>query len=70
MKRDWFTEAFGYPVADIRAKLIDEAWFGRKANEHRHGSDLGWFRHDQARFSNAVDPDRNADRQTDRGIDR
>lgn len=27
--RDWFADAFGGAVADIRQKLIDEAWFGR-----------------------------------------
>jgi hypothetical protein len=27
--RDWFADAFGGSVADIRQKLIDEAWFGR-----------------------------------------
>ena len=33
MRRDWFTEAFGAAVADIRSKLIDEAWFGRTGRE-------------------------------------
>ena len=28
-RSDWFTKGFGAAVADIRAKLIDEAWFGR-----------------------------------------
>lgn len=28
--RDWFAEAFGSAVSDIRQKLIDEAWFGRR----------------------------------------
>ena len=26
----WFTSAFGGAADDIRAKLIDEAWFGRR----------------------------------------
>lgn len=28
---DWFTKAFGAAVEDIRAKLIDEGWFGRSS---------------------------------------
>lgn len=26
----WFSDAFGGAVDDIRAKLIDEAWFSRR----------------------------------------
>jgi len=26
---NWFISAFGGAVADVRQKLIDEAWFGR-----------------------------------------
>lgn len=40
--RDWFAEAFGGAVADIRAKLIDEAWFGRRTPEQPSRGDLGW----------------------------
>ncbi len=28
---DWFTKGFGAAVEDVRAKLIDEGWFGRNA---------------------------------------
>ncbi len=39
--RDWFADAFGGAVSDIRQKLIDEAWFGRRpaapASSHSHG---------------------------------
>lgn len=28
---DWFTKAFGAAVEDVRAKLIDEGWFGRSS---------------------------------------
>lgn len=27
---DWFLEVFGSAMPDIRRKLIDEAWFGRR----------------------------------------
>jgi hypothetical protein len=33
MSRDWFIDAFGHPIADIRAKLLDEGWFGRSTAE-------------------------------------
>lgn len=33
MARDWFTQAFGAAIADIRTKLVDEAWFGRTGAE-------------------------------------
>ncbi len=32
--RDWFAEAFGAAVSDIRTKLIDEAFFGRRPAPH------------------------------------
>lgn len=31
---DWFAEAFGAAVSDIRTKLIDEAFFGRRPAPH------------------------------------
>lgn len=40
--RDWFTQAFGGAVSDVRAKLIDEAWFGRHSAERTSRGDLGW----------------------------
>ena len=27
--RDWFAEAFGRAIADIRQKVVEEPWFGR-----------------------------------------
>ena len=27
--RDWFADAFGSAIADVRQKLIEEGWFGR-----------------------------------------
>lgn len=36
-------EALGDAVADIRSKLIDEGWFGRRAGERPGGGQgLGW----------------------------
>jgi hypothetical protein len=29
MRRDWFTEAFGAAVADIRREIVEIGWFGR-----------------------------------------
>lgn len=29
-QRDWFTEAFGRAITDIREKVVEEPWFGRK----------------------------------------
>ncbi len=40
--RDWFTASFGAAVEDIRAKLIDEGWFGRRTAERAARDDLGW----------------------------
>ena len=39
---DWIAEMFGEAAADARAKLIDEAWFGRRGAEPHDG--LGWTR--------------------------
>ncbi|MFA5989927.1 MAG: hypothetical protein WC803_10025 [Sphingomonas sp.] len=47
--RDWFAQAFGSAVADIRAKLIDEAWFGRRTPEQPARGDLGWSMTDHPR---------------------
>jgi len=44
--RDWFAEAFGGAVSDIRQKLIDEAWFGRHPVSTQHSAPCG---HDNAR---------------------
>jgi len=44
----WFARSFGAAVEDVRARMIDEAWFGRRAgasvhhhhtHEHHHGQD-------------------------------
>lgn len=34
MARDWFTEAFGAAVADIRRELVEVGWFGRAERTH------------------------------------
>lgn len=49
--RDWFAQAFGGAVADIRAKLVDEAWFGRRTAEPSQRGDLGWSIADHPRES-------------------
>lgn len=46
---DWFTETFGAAADDIRAKLIDEAWFGRRTADHGHRGGLGWSLGDHPR---------------------
>jgi hypothetical protein len=58
---DWFANAFGEAASDIRQKLIDEAWFGRRPTDQR--SDFyGVDDHD------ARESDR--DHSQDHGIDR
>lgn len=39
---DWFGQAFGSAVEDIRNKLIEEGWFGRKTVEPGQHDGLGW----------------------------
>jgi hypothetical protein len=29
-QRDWFVEAFGRAITDVREKVVEEPWFGRK----------------------------------------
>jgi hypothetical protein len=33
---------FDGAVSDIRSKLIDEAWFGRRTTDREQQGDLGW----------------------------
>lgn len=58
---DWFANAFGEAASDIRQKLIDEAWFGRRQPGQRSDS---YGAHDHA----AQESDR--DQSQDHGIDR
>lgn len=73
MKRQWFLDSFGAPVADIRAKLIEEAWFGRRVNEPIQSNDLGWMREERSPRSDSAEhaPDRSPDHSRDQnhGID-
>ena len=44
---DWFEAGFGDAVADIRRKIVDEAWFGRPsevglAREPSFSELMGW----------------------------
>lgn len=41
-RSDWFARSFGAAVEDVRARMIDEAWFGRRAGasaQHHHTHD-------------------------------
>lgn len=68
MTRDWFTEAFGTAVADVRRELVEKAWFG--AAERAAPAAPGdwrsslWGEPDHARTDRTDIPD------PDRGIDR
>lgn len=52
MSKDWFREAFATSVADVRQRLVEEAWFGRTVTPRQpHGRDghslseqFGWDR--------------------------
>lgn len=63
--KDWFADAFGRAIADVREKLIEEPWFGRPlgpAGEHARP-------HESIK---EADPalDRIQEDEHDRGIDR
>lgn len=40
-QRDWFIEAFGRAITDVREKVVEEPWFGRKLTRpvESHGDD-------------------------------
>lgn len=70
---EWFERAFGATVdeaqtgiADARAKLIDEAWFGRRAPEPQRQGNFGSTREDQPAPTEPSDPAQ----ERDHGIDR
>lgn len=73
MKRQWFLDSFGAPIADVRAKLIEEAWFGRRVSEPVESKDWSWMREEQTPRAASADhnPDRSPhrSRDDDRGID-
>lgn len=68
MSRDWYIDAFGHPIADVRAKLIDEGWFSRRTPEPVPSKDLGWMHEEQTHPEHSSEPNRDNDR--DVGIDR
>lgn len=80
MARDWFADAFGAAIADIRSKLIDEAWFGRSAESKRPaGIEFGdWLSGDVSPVARNLDADNFWSREReptptpeqDHGIDR
>lgn len=66
-------DTVGDAVSDARAKLIDEAWFGRRTSEGGERSGLGWFP-DHPSASERTIPSHERDRdprpqEQDRGID-
>ena len=42
--RDWFADAFGVAIEDVRHKLVEEGWFGRTVTPAHSGmaESLGW----------------------------
>ena len=53
MARDWFADAFGAAVDDIRKRLVEEPWFGRDVTPphepaEKKSHDLGWVKDDPA----------------------
>ncbi len=52
---DLLTGALG----DVRAKLVDEGWFGRQAPSHDRAGPLGWGDGDRNRASLGSDPGAN-----------
>lgn len=68
-KADWFASAFGSAVEDIRARMIDEAWFGRRAGasaQHHHTHE-----HHHSQDPNAAERDIHGNgRGNEHGIDR
>jgi hypothetical protein len=54
MNRDWFASAFGAAVEDIRAKLIDESFHGRRAGSVHHSHS---HEHHQAQHRDAAERD-------------
>jgi hypothetical protein len=67
----WFERSFGAAadeignaIADARAKLIDEGWFGRRTPEPHQHHDLEWSRDDHPSPAESQSPTH------DHGIDR
>lgn len=71
----WFEQAFAATVdearnaiADARAKLLDEAWFGRKTPEPHRSTDLGWTLSDRDKLQEPEPAAHQPERE--QGIDR
>jgi hypothetical protein len=59
--RDWFANAFGAAIDDIRKRVIEEPWFGRAVTplyrpEHSMSDTLGWTQGNERRYSQSLDP--------------
>lgn len=63
MARDWFTNAFGAAMADIRREVVEIGWFGRAEKPQ---SPSQFYGHDKG---DAAERTRNAPEQ-EHGIDR
>lgn len=63
MARDWFTQAFGAAVADIRREVVEIGWFSRAEKPQ---SPSQFYGHDK---DDAAERTRNAPEQ-EHGIDR
>jgi hypothetical protein len=46
--RDWFAEAFGAAVADIRREIVEVGWFGRAERPHSPSQFYGHDKDDTA----------------------
>jgi hypothetical protein len=77
-KSNWFEQAFGAvadevgaAIADVRSKLIEEGFWGRKPPEPgRGGQDLGWIRQDEGARDNGVHNAPQPDPEQDHSIER
>ncbi len=53
---DWFADAFGAAVADVRRELVERAWFGRPERADP-GSSWDWGLHEKSdRTANTASP--------------
>ena len=53
MARDWFAQAFGAAVDDIRKRVVEEPWFGRAVTppyrpDRTMADELGWTKEGQS----------------------
>lgn len=39
--RDWFADAFGSAIADVRQKVVERGWFGEVVTPHPYSNMVG-----------------------------